>query len=218
MPSASSRPRSARGQGAAVREELLSVAELLLQERGRAESITVAEIVKRVGVTAPILYSHFADKDALFVAVHLRRLEDFRDTLRRATRKAGNPTEALQLRGRAYIRYATSKRDAYIALFMTASSLSVDVFTDPVARSLTAFDDLVENVRECQRASKHRASHDVTEDDAELAARVVWCQVHGLASLLITMPEIANGIGRQRLIDSCLNAITASLDAVQSQS
>ncbi len=92
---------------------------------------------------------------------------------------------------------------------MTPSSLSADVFTDPVTRSLTAFDDLVENVREVMGAGSGVPGDDTNE--VELAARVVWCQVHGLASLLITMPEIVNGVGRQRLIDQCLTAITCGV-------
>jgi hypothetical protein len=42
----------------------------------------------------------------------------------------------------------------------------------------------------------------------------VWAQVHGLASLLITMPEIADGPGRTALVDRLMRSITVSLAAV----
>lgn len=199
------RTRSPRGQGARVRDELIDAAEALLAERGDAASVPVAEIVRRVGVTAPVLYAHFPDKDALFVAVHARRMDDFRDTLRRAGRGAPSAIDALERRGRAYVRYATSKPDAYVALFMTPQSFPVDVFDDPVARELTAFDDLLANVQACMDADS------IPQGDVDLAARVVWAQVHGLASLLITIPEIARGPGRRRLTDAVLAAVTASL-------
>jgi len=197
--------RSARGEGGKVRDELVDAAETLLAERGTAELVPVAEIVRRVGVTAPVLYQHFADKDALFVAVHARRMNDFRDTLRRSGRRVTSPLEALEKRGRAYIRYATTRSDAYIALFMTPHSLGADVFGDPEALELTAFDDLVANVRACMDAGE------VPDGDAELAARVVWAQVHGLASLLITMPEIGRAVGSTALVDRLLDAVTATL-------
>lgn len=190
-----------------MRDELIDAAEALLAERGDAASVPVAEVVRRVGVTTPVLYAHFDDKDALFVAVHLRRMDDFRDTLRRAGRGAQRPLDNLERRGRAYIRYAMSKPDAYVALFMTPSSMPVDVFTDPMARRLTAFDDLVANVQACIDDGS------IPEGDVELAARMVWAQVHGLASLLITMPEIAHSHGVKRLVDAVLRGVTASLAA-----
>lgn len=188
-----------------MRDELIDAAEMLLSERGRADGVPVAEIVRRVGVTAPVLYQHFADKDALFVAVHARRMNDFRETLRRAARKGDAPLEALDKRGRAYVRYATTKPDAYVALFMTPSSLGKDVFADPAMRDLTAYDDLVANVQACMDAGE------IPVGDADLAARVVWAQVHGLASLLIAMPEIADGPGRTRLVERMMTAVRASL-------
>jgi AcrR family transcriptional regulator len=188
-----------------VREQLVDVAETLLSERGDAASVPVAEIVKRVGVTAPVLYQHFADKDALFVAVHSRRMNDFRETLRRAATKKDTPLVALEKRGRAYIRYATTKSDAYVALFMTPSSLGKDIFRDPAVRDLTAYDDLVANIQACIDAGE------VPPGDADLLARVVWAQVHGLAALLIAMPEVADGVGKQRLVDRMMHAVTVSL-------
>lgn len=188
-----------------MRDELIDAAETLLSERGSADDVPVAEIVRRVGVTAPVLYQHFADKDTLFVAVHARRMNDFRETLRRAAKKTDPPLAALDKRGRAYIRYATTKPDAYVALFMTPSSLGKDVFQDPAMRDLTAYDDLVANVQACMDAGE------IPAGDADLAARVVWAQVHGLAALLIAMPEIADAPGRGRLVERMMRAITASL-------
>jgi AcrR family transcriptional regulator len=191
-----------------VRDELVQAAEELLAERGSAEQVPVAEIVRRVGVTAPVLYQHFADKDALFVAVHARRMDDFRDALRRSGRRTTSPLESLERRGRAYIRYATTKPDTYVALFMTPKSLPDEFFDDPSMRALTAFDDLVGNIRACIDTGEIPAA------DPEVLARVVWAQVHGLASLLITMPEIARTAAeRSALVERLVAAITAGLVA-----
>jgi AcrR family transcriptional regulator len=199
------RQRSPRGQGGRVRDELIDAAEALLSERGSAEAVTVADIVRRVGVTAPVLYSHFADKDDLFVAVHTRRLDDFRDTLRRAGRRASSPLDALERRGRAYVRYALAKRDAYIALFMTPGAMPSGAFTDPSTHDITAYLDLVDNVRACMDDGS------IPARDPEIAARVVWMQVHGLASMLITMPEVTHGVGLGPLVDGVMAAITEML-------
>ncbi len=190
-----------------MRDEIVAAAEQLLTERGSMAAVTVADIVGRVGVTAPVLYQHFADKEGLFVEVHARRTTDFRDFLRRSARRGDPPLTALEKRGRAYIRYATSRRDAYVALFMTPNSLGMDVFRDPRTVSDTAFDDLVANVQACVNAGE------IPPCDVQLAARIVWAQVHGLASLLIAMPEIADGVGQSAMVDRMIASITASLVA-----
>jgi AcrR family transcriptional regulator len=188
-----------------VRTELISVAERLLEARGSADVITVAEIVGGVGVTPPVLYAHFADKQALFVAVHERRMKSFRDALRRAGRGAPDPLSALERRGRAYVRFATTNPEAYRALFMSreANTESSLRSTDP--SELTAFDDLVCNIQQCIDACALPAG------DAALMARVVWAQVHGLSALLIAIPEVTKDVGASRMIDATLGAVIAGL-------
>jgi AcrR family transcriptional regulator len=184
---------------------LITVAERLLEARGSADEITVAEIVGGVGVTPPVLYAHFADKQALFVAVHERRMKSFRNALRRAGRSAPDPLSALERRGRAYVRFATTHPDAYRALFMSreANTESSLRSTDP--SELTAFDDLVCNIQQCIDAGALPAG------DAALMARVVWAQVHGLSALLIAVPEVADDVGASRMIDHTLDAVITGL-------
>ena len=154
-----------------------------------------------------MLYQHFTDKDDLFLAVHARRMTDFRDTLRRAGSRTASPLAALERRGRAYIRYATTRRDAYMALFMTPTGLGMEVFKDADGGEPSAYDDLVANVQACMDAGE------IPVRDADLMARVVWSHVHGLAALLITMPEVADGVGLGSLVDGVMAAITATLVA-----
>jgi AcrR family transcriptional regulator len=203
--STSPRRRSARGDGGRVRDELIDAAEQLLVEHGSANAVSVAEIVRRVGVTAPMLYNHFADKDALFVAVHTRQMLQFRRYLQRAGRGAPTAVDGLERRGRAYIRYATTHRDAYKALFMSSGAVLDDPFSGQPEHDLSAFDDLVVNVQ----ASMDEGS--IPLGDAQLAARVVWAQVHGLASMLITMPTVTLGIGLQTLVDRLITVVNAGL-------
>jgi AcrR family transcriptional regulator len=190
-----------------VRDELVAAAEDLLAEKGSADAVSVADVVGRVGVTPPVLYAHFADKADLFRAVHQRRMTDFRDTLRRATRRSSSPLDALEKRGRAYIRYATTKADTYRALFLSAHAFDAEFFANPAMRLLTAYDDLVTNIQECIAAGE------VPPGDVELLARVVWTQVHGVATMLIVMPVVAEGVGRERLVDAALAGVVATLQA-----
>jgi AcrR family transcriptional regulator len=190
-----------------VREELIRAAEELLVERGSSDAVTVAQIVGRVGVTAPVLYMHFEDKDDLFFAVHLRRMDQFREALRRAARSASSPLDALERRGRAYVRFAISRSDAYRALFMTPNQMAVEAFANPETRRLSAYDDLVDNIQACMDDGS------IPPGDADFEARIVWAQVHGLASVLITMPALADDVGVDALVDRLLRGVTSSLVA-----
>lgn len=189
-----------------MREELVAAATALLDERGDPSRVSVADVVGRVGVTPPVLYQHFADKDALFTEVHARRWHDFRDAMRRAAARGTTALDRLERRSRAYIRYATARSDAYRALFMTPHR-DGSSFNDARVREMSAFDDLVANVRACMDEGS------AAPGDAEVAARVVWAQVHGLASILVVMPEVADGVGRAALVERTVAAVTAGLRA-----
>jgi AcrR family transcriptional regulator len=188
-----------------VRDELIAAAAQLLNERGSADSISVAEIVRRVGVTAPMLYSHFPDKDALFVAVHTERMASFRSYLRNASDGAPSAMDALGRRGLAYVRYARTHPDTYVALFMTRNHGDVDPFDKTPLRNITAFDDLVANVQACMDEGS------IPDGDAQLAARVVWVQIHGLAAMLISMPSITDEFGYDRLVAQTMASVDAGL-------
>lgn len=121
------------------------------------------------------------------------------------SRGAPSALAALERRGRAYIRYAISHRDAYSALFMTPHQLLIDPFTAQAEDDLTAFADLVANVQACMDEGS------IPVGDAQLAARVVCVQMHGLATMLITMPTVTNGVGLQRLVNQVLASVDAGL-------
>jgi AcrR family transcriptional regulator len=188
-----------------VRDELIAAAAQLLTERGSADSISVAEIVRRVGVTAPMLYNHFPDKDALFVAVHTERMASFRSYMRNSGDGATSAMDALGRRGLAYVRYARTNPDTYVALFMTRNHGDVDPFDKTPLRDITAFDDLVANVQACMDEGS------IPDGDAQLAARVVWVQIHGLAAMLISMPSITDEFGYDRLVAQTMASVDAGL-------
>ena len=67
--SSSRRHRARRGQGEALRGEILAAARELLAETGNQEAVSVRAVAERVGITTPSIYLHFKDKDDLLDAV-----------------------------------------------------------------------------------------------------------------------------------------------------
>jgi AcrR family transcriptional regulator len=181
VPAVRSRPRSPRGEGEKLRGDLLDVTEQLMIETGRADSVSIRAIADAVGVTPPSIYLHFPDKESLILAVCNRHFEVFDAVIEDAGRSTDDPVESLRRRGRAYVRFGLENPEPYRILFMTRtdSAQQRDVVVDAGAR---AFQHLVDAVQRCIDAGAFRRV------DPVLAATGVWTAVHGLTSLLISMP------------------------------
>jgi AcrR family transcriptional regulator len=179
-PTSKPRPRSRRGEGETLREDLLAATEQLMIETGSADAVSIRAIADAVGVTPPSIYLHFADKDSLILAVCERHFEVFDSVIETAGRSAAEPVESLRRRGRAYVRFGLENPEPYRILFMTrADAQQYDVLVGAGAR---AFQHLVDAVQRCIDAGAIRPV------DPVVGAVGVWTAVHGLTSLLISMP------------------------------
>ncbi len=70
------------GEGELLRDEILDAAEALLVRHGSMDAVPLRSVATAVGVSAPSIYLHFADKDDLFFAVCDRRFAHFDEVLR----------------------------------------------------------------------------------------------------------------------------------------
>jgi AcrR family transcriptional regulator len=150
-------------------------------ETGRADAVSIRAIADAVGVTPPSIYLHFPDKEALILAVCERHFEMFDAVIEDAGRSTDDPVESLRRRGRAYVRFGLENPEPYRILFMTRteSAHRSDVSVGAGAR---AFQHLVDAVQRCIDDGAFRPV------DPVVAATGVWTAVHGITSLLISMP------------------------------
>ena len=199
----STRRRNPRGQGAALRDELLDAAEVLLRERGDEDLVSVNDVVGAVGVTPPSLYAHFADKAALFVEVHARLMASFGDQLAAATAGIDEPVEQLRVRGRAYLDFARTHPESYRALFMSSAAAAAGDDLPERIMTATSYADLLTNVEACIRSG----DINVSAADADQVSRVIWAMVHGIASMAITMPHAWEPYGADAVLDSAYEAL-----------
>jgi AcrR family transcriptional regulator len=177
------RPRSRRGEGERLRDDLLAATERLMIETGRADSVSIRAIADAVGVTPPSIYLHFPDKDSLIVAVCERHFETFDSVIEQAGAAVDDPVESLRRRGRAYVRFGLENPEPYRILFMTRADgdRRLEAVTGAGTR---AFQHLVDAVHRCIDTGAFRRV------DPVLAATGVWTAVHGVTSLLISLPGI----------------------------
>jgi AcrR family transcriptional regulator len=175
------RSRSRRGEGETLRADLLAATERLMIETGRAEAVSIRAIADAVGVTPPSIYLHFPDKDSLILAVCERHFETFDSVIERAGRSTEDPAESLRRRGQAYVRFGLENPEPYRILFMTRND-SAQQRNVVVGAGARAFQHLVDAVQRCIDAGAFRPV------DPVLAATGVWAAVHGVTSLLISLP------------------------------
>jgi AcrR family transcriptional regulator len=173
------RARSPRGQGDALRDELIAAAAALLDETGDPDAVTVRRVASAVGVAPTALYLHFADRAELMVAVIEERFAEFARTIDAAD-PGGDPLEGLLLRGEAYVTFALEHPGHYRALFFTgyrAAAERPDLVARCQAAGAPAFLALVEAVKRCQDADRLHG------DDPMPVAVGLWSLVHGYADL-----------------------------------
>jgi AcrR family transcriptional regulator len=175
------RPRSRRGEGETLREDLLEATERLMIETGSADAVSIRAIADAVGVTPPSIYLHFPDKESLVLAVCERHFDAFDAVIEEAGRSTDDPVESLRRRGRAYVRFGLENPEPYRILFMTRTD-STPQRDAVVGAGARAFQHLVDAVQRCIDAGAFRPV------DPVLAATGVWTAVHGVTSLLISMP------------------------------
>ena len=175
------RPRSRRGEGETLRADLLAATERLMIATGSAEAVSIRAIADAVGVTPPSIYLHFPDKDSLILAVCERHFETFDSVIEEAGRSTDDPVESLRRRGRVYVRFGLEHPEPYRILFMALNERAPqqDVVVGAGAR---VFQHLVDAVQRCIDAGVFRPV------DPVLAATGVWAAVHGVTSLLISLP------------------------------
>jgi AcrR family transcriptional regulator len=97
-------------------EQTLGVARGIFAKRGYAAA-TMDEIAAEVGVTKPLLYNYFGNKERLYAACMERAGDALSATIVAAVASTGTPEEALRAGGHAFFSFLDSERAAWTVLF-----------------------------------------------------------------------------------------------------
>jgi len=171
-----------------LRAETLSAARELIQEVGY-EGLSLRKLAKRMECSPMALYSYFADKQALLIALALEGFEKlakrFDSTVSR------NPLTALRKILLDYIAYAEENPFEYRILFLSVQTIGeLKQTRQDLQERNPAFGALFKRVEACIKAG-------VLQGDAFAVSTVLWTGAHGAASLLITAKNFPFG-SRQR--------------------
>ncbi|MFC8305921.1 TetR/AcrR family transcriptional regulator [Streptomyces olivaceus] len=174
------RARNRRGEGGRLREDIVFAAAALLDETGDERAITLRSVARRVGISAPSIYPHFADHSAIMLAVVRREFAALERHLRTAAHRAGDdPRDRLRALCRAYLGYAQRHPGRYRTMFgglwmptLDGSSLTEE---DLTGLGTTALDVVADTLADCVASGQSSAA------DPRLDAVTLWLCLHGLA-------------------------------------
>ena len=157
-----------------LRPEILESALEVLHERG-LDGVTMRAVADRAGVTAPALYWHFADKEALIREIGRELSRTFKDRMHEAD---AAPTSELRLRRNLSLfrTYAVTYPSYFHMLFVRPPTTRRGEIRDAGA-SPAIFHMLVDRVADCMRDGS------LARGDAQSVAMSLAALAHGLVVL-----------------------------------
>ncbi|MFI1464570.1 TetR/AcrR family transcriptional regulator [Nocardia carnea] len=177
------RPRSPRGTGGRLRAEIITATRELLERTGSVEAVSIRAVAGMVGVSAPSIYRHFADKDALIEAAVAEVFEALNTAMQSAVDPADSPPLRLRRLGLAYVRFALDHPEQYrLATIPTHTHGAVDLVL-----TSGAFRFFATTVEEAMAAGL------IDRGDPTPLVLELWAAAHGIASLLLAKPFLPWG-------------------------
>lgn len=174
--------RNRWGEGARLREQIVAAATAVLEESGTEDAVTLRGVARRAGISAPSIYDHFPDREAIVNAVVADAFADLDRALEAATDGETDPGRRLRLLCEAYLAFAERAPHRYRVAFgrhrrTGTGSLPADTPLSGLSGG-QAFGRLVAAV----------AAQTTAGADPQLDATALWVALHGYASLSASVP------------------------------
>lgn len=160
-----------------VKEALLDAAQAHI-ESNEGEMISLRGLSKQVGVTPSAVYNHFADKNALILAIKIRLYEEFNEFYANHCKESADPAKTLVQMCLTYYRFSRECPAQFRFLF--SSSLPMEWSTDEV---IDVSCRCIVKVRGLVLAVHNKYQLQCSEEDVVNATLLIWSQLHGIVTL-----------------------------------
>src|SRR5215469_5349598 len=154
----------------ARRAQILSAARRIAELEGWS-NVTVRRLSDEVSYSQPVLYAHFASRDAILAAVAIEGFQEIGLALQNARKRVRRGNRVASVAA-AYLEFAESSPALYEVMFSLSLSVPFDEAATPPELRF-AFSQLLELFQ--GRSSK-----------PEVLAELFWASLHGIAELTRT--------------------------------
>lgn len=190
VPSGGARPArrspARRGQGAALRADILASASAMLARSGDASTLTLRAVAREVGVAATSIYLHFDSVEALLEEVKECRYHELAVALRGARDTAGpEAIDKIRAQSHAYVRFGAERPGEYTVMFTARL-----VLPGGVSVHSHYADDIMDLLAADLRAVRLRGRPPMAEPEARLVCYHLWTSLHGVVSLRMLRPNM----------------------------
>ncbi len=151
------------------RERRIVEAARHIAEREGWDAVTIRRLADEIEYSQPVLYTHYANREAIVAAVAVRGFVDITAALRDAGQTSRDPVEAAARAADAYLTFAADHPAVYEAMFVLPIGLRFgqDGAVAPLREAFAALAAIV--------APFHV--------EIEAATEFFWSALHGLADL-----------------------------------
>jgi len=162
-----------------LRSDLIEAARQLVQEEGY-DGLTIRKLARRVGYAPMSVYSYFADKQDILLALAEDRFAILARRIEENT--SDDPVEALRAVMTEYAAFGLGNPNEYRIVFMTEKTRPPEGMTfEEMEANNPAMLALLTRVEACIAAGKLKG-------DSFAIATMLWSIAHGTISLMITFP------------------------------
>ncbi|MFD8498819.1 TetR/AcrR family transcriptional regulator [Amycolatopsis sp. NPDC059657] len=135
------------------------------------DAVTTRRLSAKIEYSQPVLYSHFAGKDAIMAAAAVEGCAELAADLRKARKEGDNAHQAMAALARAYVAFADDKPALYEAIFTLPTELKFGGPDAPQALK-DAFAELLAIVGPV-----------AGDRDVETLTETFWAALHGIVTL-----------------------------------
>jgi AcrR family transcriptional regulator len=171
-------------------------------EQGGPEAISIKALAKKLGVSQPAPYRHFADREALLAAVTAEAFRQFSAVLREAIRKPSKRSKLSRF-AQATLSFGLRRNGIYRLMFASRTMACATKDSELHAAAMETLALLLEAL-EAPAVGLLR----------ERYALQIWAAVHGVVMLAeqgLLTGKIAN-ISREELVEDMVQQIKMGLD------
>jgi AcrR family transcriptional regulator len=165
---AASRERNPRGTGGRLRDEIIDAGIALIDQTGDPTALTLRGVARVAGISAPSIYPHFPDLDAVRDAVLERSFTHLEANVGSAIDAESDPAQALFAAATAYVQFGWQHRARYRLMFAGTG------FAPNAVNTYALVEELLVGCVETGR-SKSTDPHQDTF--------LIWVALHGIATL-----------------------------------